>query len=72
MYKILHIIDDIDRPFESRKEGIGGGHAIIQDNVDTSIQRLEDNIEKYGWRLITRTRKNTELKSINKNNQNNQ
>ena len=42
-----------------RKEG-GKGVAIIKDSVDSSIQRLEDYIEKGGGRLITATKNNND------------
>ena len=42
------------------QEELGGkGLASIEDSVDTSIQRLEDFIEKRGGRLVTTTRNNT-------------
>ena len=41
MHKALHPRDDVDRLYVSRKEG-GRGLASIEDNVDASIQRLED------------------------------
>ena len=59
MHKALHPRDDIDRLCVSRKGG-GRGLANIENNVDASIQRLEDFIEKRGGRLITATRKNTD------------
>ena len=46
MHKALHPRDDVDRLYVSRKEG-GRGLASIEDSVDESIQRLEDNIEKH-------------------------
>ena len=46
MHKALHPRDDIDRLYESRKEG-RRGLEIIEDSVDASIQRLEDYIEKH-------------------------
>ena len=49
---------DIDRLYVSRIEE-GRGLASIEDSVDTSIQRLEDCIEKCRGRLITATRNNT-------------
>ena len=54
MHKALHPRDDVDR-----KEG-GRGLASIKDSVDTSIQRLEDYIEKREGELITAIRNNTE------------
>ena len=59
MHKALHPRDDDDRLYKSRKEG-GRGLASIEDSVDTSIQRLEDNIEKHGRGLITAIRNNTD------------
>ena len=35
MHKALHPRDDIDRLYVSRKEG-GGGHASIEDSIDSS------------------------------------
>ena len=58
MRKALHPRDDVDTLYVSRREG-GKGLAAIEDSVDTSIQRLDDNIEKRGGRLITATRNNT-------------
>ena len=55
MPKALHPRDDIDRLYVSRKEG-GRGLASIEDSVDTSIQRLEDYIEKNEGGLIRVTR----------------
>ena len=50
--------DDVDRLHVSRREG-GIGLASIEDSVDTSIQCLEDNIQKRGGILITAPRNNT-------------
>ena len=55
MYKAFHSKDEVDRLYVSRKEG-GRGLTVIEDGVDASIQRLKDNIEKRGKRLITTTR----------------
>ena len=55
MHKALHPRDDADRIYVSRKEG-GRWIASIEDSVDTSIQRLEDYIEKYERGLITAIR----------------
>ena len=41
MHKALHPRHDVDRLYVSRKEG-GRGLACIEDSVDASIQRLED------------------------------
>ena len=43
----------------SRKEG-GRGLTSIEGNIDTSIQWLEDYLEKHGGRLIKATRNNTD------------
>ena len=59
MHKALHPKDDVDRLYVSRKEG-GRGHASIEDSVDASIQRLEDNTEKHEGGLITAIRNNTD------------
>ena len=59
MNKALHPRDDADRLYVSRKEG-GRGLASIEDSVDTSIQRLEDYIEKHEGGLITAIRNNTD------------
>ena len=59
MHKALHPRDDVDRLYIPRKEG-GRGLASIEDSVDTSIQRLEDYIEKHERGLITAIRNNTD------------
>ena len=58
MHKALHPRDDVDRLYVSWKEG-ERGLASIEDNVDTSLQRLEDNKEKHERRLITSIRNDT-------------
>ncbi len=45
MHKALHPRDNVDRLYVSKKEG-GRGLSSIEDSVDASIQRLEDDIEK--------------------------
>ena len=59
MLKALHPKDDIDKLYVPRKEG-GRGFASMEDSVDTSIQRLEDYIEKHERGLITAIRNNTD------------
>ena len=59
MHKALHPRNDVDRVRVPRKEG-GRGLASNEDSVDTSIQRLEDYIEKQERGLITAVRKNTD------------
>ena len=46
MHKALHPRDGFDRLYVSRKEEVRG-LVSIEDNVDASIQRLEDYIEKH-------------------------
>ena len=58
MLEALHPRDDVDRLYVPRKEG-GRGLVSIEDSVYTSIQRLEDYIEKYERGLITAIRNNT-------------
>ena len=55
MHKALHPRDDVDRLYVSRKEG-GRGFA----SIDTSIQRLEDYIQKHDGGLITAIRNDTD------------
>ena len=59
MHKALHPRDDGDRLCVSRKEG-GRGLASIEDNVDASILRLEDDTEKHEGGLITTIRNVTD------------
>ena len=59
MHKALHPRDDVDRLYVPRKEG-GRRLASIEGSVDTSIQRLEDYIEKHERGLITAIRNNTD------------
>ena len=65
MHKALHPRDDVDRLYVSRKEG-GRGLANIEDSIHTSIQRLEDYIEKHERGLITTIRNNTDNTIDNK------
>ena len=59
LHKALHPRDDVDRLYVSRKEG-GRWLASTEDNVDASIRRLKDYIEKHeGW-LITAIRNDTD------------
>ena len=57
--KALISRDGVDRLCVSRNER-RRGLASIEDSVDASRQRLEDNIEKSGGRLIIATRNNTD------------
>ena len=59
MHKALHPRADVDRLHVSRKEG-GRGLASVEDIVDASIRRLEDNIEKHERGLITTIRHDTD------------
>ena len=44
MHKTLHPKEDINRLYMSRKEG-GRGLARIEDSLDTSIKRFEEDIK---------------------------
>ena len=57
--------------YTSRKEG-EGGLASIEDNINASIQRLEDYIEKRGRESITTTRKKHTNNTKTEQNENNQ
>ena len=59
MHKVLHPREDVDRLYDSRKEG-GRGSACIENSVDASIQRLEDYIQKHDWGLIAAIRNGTD------------
>ena len=65
MHKALHPRNDVDRLYVSRKEEKEDLPAL-KIGVDASIQRLEDNIEKRGGRLITANRNNTNNTRTNK------
>ena len=59
MHKALHLRDNVDWLYTSRKEG-GRGLANIEDIIDASIEQLEDYIEKQEGGLITAIRKDTD------------
>ena len=59
MHKALHLRDDVDRLYVSRKEG-GRGLTSIEDSVDAPIHRLEDYIEKHKRGLIAAIRNDTD------------
>ena len=59
MHKALNPWDNVDRLYVSRKDG-GRGLASIEDDVDASIGRSEDYIEKHEGRLITANRNDTD------------
>ena len=59
MHKALHLRDDIDRLYVSRKEG-GRGLASIENSVDTSIQQLKDYIEKHEQGLTIAIKNDTD------------
>ena len=65
MDKAWHPWDDVDRLYVSRREG-GRRLTSIEDNLDASIQRLEDYIQKGRGRLITATRSNTDNTRISR------
>ena len=60
MHKVLHPRDDVDRLYVSRKEE-GRGLTSIEDSVDASIQKLEDNIENHEGGLCTTIRNDTDM-----------
>ena len=64
MYKALYPRDDVDRLYVSIKDR-GRGFTRIEDSVDASIQRLEDNIEKHR-ELITATSYDTDNTNTNR------
>ena len=64
MHKPLHLRDDIDRLYVSRKEG-GRGLTSIEDSVDASIQWSEDYIEKHEGGLITAIKNDTDQQNDN-------
>ena len=51
MHKALHPREDINRLYESRKEG-GRGRGSSKDCVDASIQRFENYLNQSKERLI--------------------
>ena len=59
MHKVLNPRDDVERLYESRKEG-GRGLPGIEDIIDALIQRLEDYIQKHHGGLITAVRNDTD------------
>ena len=61
----IHPRDDRNRLYVSRGEG-GRGLTSIEDSVDTSIQWLEDYIEKHEGGLITATRNDTDNTKTNR------
>ena len=63
--KALHPRDDVNRLYVSRKEG-GRGLTSIKDNVDASIQRLEDYIRKHHGGLITAIRNDSDNTMYNR------
>ena len=63
MHKVLHLHDDTDRLYIPRKER-RRGLASIEDSVETSIQRLEDSIEKHKRKLWQRWNHQSHIKWI--------
>ena len=45
MHKVIHLRDNIDRLYMSRKEGFSG-LASIEDSIATAIRGIEDNTKK--------------------------
>ena len=65
MHRALHPRDDVDKLYVSRKEG-RRGLASIDDNVDASIKRLEDYIEKLEGGLFTASRNDADNMKFNR------
>ena len=65
LHKNLLPRDDRDILYVSKK-GEGMGIARIEDNMDASIQGLEDNIKKSKRRFITATKNLTDNIKISK------
>ena len=65
MHTVLHPRDNVDILYVSRKEW-GRGLASIEDSVDSSIQPLEDCIEKHERGLITAIRNNIDIRTDNR------
>ena len=59
MHKALHPRYDVNRLYVSRKEG-GKRPASIENSVDTSMQKLEDNLQKHDGGLMTAIRNDTD------------
>ena len=64
MQKVLNMRNDIEILYVPRKEE-RRGLARIQDNMDTSIRGLEDNINKNEKKLITVANNSTDNIKIN-------
>ena len=60
IFKALNPKDDVDRIYEPRKGG--RGLTSIEDNIDASIQWLEDDTEKRKGGLIAAKRNDTDNK----------
>ena len=60
-----YLRDDVNRIYRPRKNG-GRGLAGVEDSVGASIERLEDNMQKRGARLITDIRNNTDNMRTNR------
>ena len=65
IHKVLHPRGDVNRLYVSSKEE-RRRIASIEDCVDTSMRRLESNIEKRSGKLIRATRNNTGNTRISK------
>ena len=66
MHKVIHLRDNIDRLYMSRKEGFRG-LASIEDSISTAIRGIEDNTKKKSkGKLISATRNSTSNMKINR------
>ena len=65
IHKVLHLRDDIDRLYGSRKKG-GRELTSIKDSIDASIQGLKEYIKKSKERLSTTVCNSTDNIRTNK------
>ena len=61
MHQALHPTDDVDKPCVSKNDG-DRRLVSIKNSVDALIKGLEDYREKSRGRLITMTRKTTDMR----------
>ena len=65
IHEALHLRDNIDRLYASRKEG-GWGNTSIENSMDTSTRWFEDYIQKGKEKLITKVSSNTDYMRTNR------
>ena len=59
MHKTLHLGDDVNRLYVSRKEGVRA-LANVEDSVDASIQGLEEYTKKSKEKFIIAAKNSTD------------